>query len=166
MTEDDSLERDVQVAKRPTDGIQVSDLAIPRESLTHEIPPEAVFADQWPVDSPLLQRQLALELEGWLDGMTKYRLGVERAKQTGEARHLSPYRRLLSHWLEPLSEVIDAYRAPYRVENSGRAGGAVPGWVQRTAHLNVSDMAVKHPFSHSNRRATLAMGCRNACALS
>lgn len=123
-------------------GMGPSDLPIVPASLRpNAATPEEIFGEAWPENDPILQRQLMLELDAWIGGMTRYRLGVDRAKQSKQPLHLSPYRKLLTHWVKPLAEVIDAYRRPYLVKNSGRAGGAPPGWVKRTAHLAAIDMA-------------------------
>jgi DNA-directed RNA polymerase len=125
-----------------TVGVRISDLAsVPDPLRPEDTTPAAVFGAHWPQDDPLLQRQLVLELDGWLAGMLGHRLSVERAIQAEEATRLSPYRKLLRHWIEPLAAVIDEYRGPYLTPNSGRSGGAPPKWTRLTAHLGAHEIA-------------------------
>lgn len=102
--------------------------------------PEAVFGQHWP-DDPDLQRQYALELESWLDGINRYRATVNNARQAEDSGHLSPLRRLIAHWIEPMVAFIEDYRARYLRTKSGRAGGAPPIWLKRTAHLDADALA-------------------------
>jgi DNA-directed RNA polymerase len=102
--------------------------------------PEVVFGQHWP-DDPSLQRQYALELESWLDGMNRFRAAVRKAAQAEEAGHLSPLRKLIAYWLEPMVALIEDYRARYLTKKSGRAGGAPPIWLKRTAHLDADALA-------------------------
>ncbi len=130
------------------DGSRKSDGPLRREDLatTPDIlrpdaaSPEAVFGQHWP-DDPNLQRQFALELESWLDGMNRFRVAVSKAGQAEEAGRLSPLRKLISHWVEPLVALIEDYRARYLTTKSGRAGGAPPIWLKRTAHLDADTLA-------------------------
>jgi DNA-directed RNA polymerase, mitochondrial len=102
--------------------------------------PETVFGPHWP-DDPDLQRQYALELESWLDGMNRYRAAVSKAGQAEEAGHFSPLRKLIAHWVEPMVALIEQYRARYFTAKSGRAGGAPPIWLKRTAYLDADALA-------------------------
>lgn len=127
---------------RKADGpLRYEDLAATPNILRPDAtPPEAVFGQHWPVD-PDLQRQYALELESWLDGMNRFRTSVRKAGQAEEAGHLSPLRKLIAHWIEPLVSIVEDYRNRYLTAKSGRAGGAPPIWLKRTAHLDADALA-------------------------
>jgi DNA-directed RNA polymerase len=132
----------VEEGSRKSDGpLRREDLAATPDILRPDAtPPEAVFGQHWP-DDPDLQRQYALELESWLDGMNRFRAAVRKAGQAEEAGHLSPLRKLIAFWVEPLVALIEDYRARYLKKKSGRAGGAPPIWLKRTAHLDADALA-------------------------
>jgi len=122
-------------------GLRRDDLtAIPDAGHPHDVSPETVFGAHWPAD-PLLQRQYARELESWLDGRSRFRSTVDRAGQSHDAGHLSPLRRLIAHWIDPVAEVIETCRTRYLAEGSGRGGGRPPTWLVRTAHLEAQTLA-------------------------
>ncbi len=106
----------------------------------HGIAPKTVFGEHWPAD-PLLQRQYALELDGWLDGMGRFRAAVNGARQSQEAGRLSPVRRLIATWVTPVAEAIEEYRTRFLTAKSGRGGGRPPTWLKRTAHLEAQALA-------------------------